>query len=77
MIRRDWSERPAAKAYEDLVLHQWWTREDLRTAADGAAHSRAFYGDYTITATLGSHTASTAFKLVPAGNGAVELRLAR
>ena len=26
LYKRDWTPLPAAKAYEDLVLHKWWTR---------------------------------------------------
>ena len=35
LFNRDWTPRPAALAYEDLVLNQWWTREKGATDKDG------------------------------------------
>lgn len=48
MVRRDWSKRSAAIAYEDLVLNQWWTRATAITGSNGAVTTPAFYGDYRI-----------------------------
>jgi GH35 family endo-1,4-beta-xylanase len=75
MFRRDWSERPAAQAWEDLVLHQWWTRWQGATGADGSARLRAFYGRQEITAQAGGKTATATVELTPGGTGVVELHL--
>jgi hypothetical protein len=49
MIRKDWTLRPAAKVWTELVTKTWWT--DVRVIADnkGIASVRGFQGDYEIT----------------------------
>lgn len=49
LFKRDWTPLPAAQAYEDLVLKQWWTRWAGAANADGLAVVRAFYGKYRVT----------------------------
>lgn len=49
LFRADWSERPAAGVYRDLVLKRWWTTAEGTTAADGTWMVRGFRGDYAIT----------------------------
>jgi endo-1,4-beta-xylanase len=48
MFKRDWTPLPAAQAYEDLVLKQWWTRWSGTANADGLAVVRAFYGKHRV-----------------------------
>jgi len=52
MFREDWSERPAAKVYRDLVLNQWRTRATGNTDASGGWTLRGFQGDYTLSASF-------------------------
>jgi len=75
MLRRDWSKRPAAEAYEDLVFNQWWTKWQGATGPHGSVGLRAFYGRHEITAQAGGKTARTTVVLTPGGTGVVELRL--
>ncbi len=49
LYRRDWSPTPAASAYKDLVLKQWWTRWSGAADAKGQAVVNAFYGTYRVT----------------------------
>ena len=49
MFRQDWSPRPAALAYEELVKRRWWTDATVRTDARGDARLRAFYGAHEAT----------------------------
>jgi GH35 family endo-1,4-beta-xylanase len=64
LYRRDWSPKPAAHAWEDLVHRQWRTNNTLTTNASGIAATRAFLGQYTLTVrdaegnTLASETAT-------------------
>ncbi len=48
MIRRDWTSRPSAAAYESLVRGKWWTQAALTTNAQGYAKTRAFYGTHSL-----------------------------
>ena len=48
MYRKDWSEKPNARAYRDLVFHQWWTTASGKTGKDGAWSVRGFLGEYDI-----------------------------
>lgn len=50
MFRRDWSPKPNAGVYRDLVFHRWWTDTQGRTGADGVFRTRGFLGDYEIEA---------------------------
>jgi endo-1,4-beta-xylanase len=50
MFRKDWSPKPNAKVWEDLVTKQWWTDATVKTDAQGRARLRGFLGDYKITA---------------------------
>jgi GH35 family endo-1,4-beta-xylanase len=49
LYRKDWSAKPAAAAYRDLVLGEWWTRQTMVSDDRGACALRGFLGDYTIT----------------------------
>lgn len=52
MIRKDWTERPAAKVWHDLFKHDWWTDLSGTTDAKGAWQGRGFRGRHTITVTV-------------------------
>ena len=49
MYRKDWSLKPAGKAYKDLVLEQWRTNVQGQTDATGNYATRGFLGDYEVT----------------------------
>jgi len=49
LYKRDWTPLPAAKAYEDLVLNQWWTRWSGSADRQGRAEVRVFYGTHKVT----------------------------
>lgn len=46
--RRDWSEKPAAKAYRDLVFNKWWTSTSVKADSEGICRVRAFYGRHSV-----------------------------
>jgi len=68
MFRRDWTPKPAAAAYEDLVFHQWWTRADGTAGRKGTWRTRAFLGRHLITATAGDRSGSAVVELSRAGD---------
>lgn len=49
LYRRDWTPRPAAQAYRDLVFKEWWTRWQGKADAQGRCEVRAFYGRHRVT----------------------------
>jgi GH35 family endo-1,4-beta-xylanase len=49
MFREDWSERPAARVYRDLVLNEWRTHATGVTDANGELSLRGFQGDYGLS----------------------------
>lgn len=49
MWRTDWTPRPQALAYRELVFNKWWTKTSGKADKRGAYTTRAFYGDYEIT----------------------------
>ncbi len=57
--KRDWTPRPAALTYLDLVRGEWWTQASGRTAADGTWSKRGFKGEYHITVLMGETVVGT------------------
>jgi endo-1,4-beta-xylanase len=53
LYRLDWTRRPAADVWDDLVFHQWWSDVSGTTDAHGAFTARVFYGDYDVEASVG------------------------
>jgi hypothetical protein len=51
MFRKDWSEKPNAAVWRELVLDQWNTRLDATTPADGAIATRGHLGRYRVAVT--------------------------
>jgi GH35 family endo-1,4-beta-xylanase len=60
MYRNDWTPKPNATAYLDLVRSQWWTDATLTTDATGRASLRGFQGDYEVTASRPGEAAVSA-----------------
>jgi endo-1,4-beta-xylanase len=54
--RKDFSVNPNGHMYQDLVFHQWWTDTTGKSSTGGQFATRAFLGDYQITATQGGRT---------------------
>lgn len=52
MYRLDWSAKPNAQVWQDLVYNQWWTNADGATGVDGAYATRGFLGDYDVEVTV-------------------------
>jgi hypothetical protein len=74
MYRKDWTPKPNAKAYKDLVFKQWWTDESGRTDNDGQYAIRAFRGEHTVRASAGGKTAEAAVR-VPRDGATVVVKL--
>jgi endo-1,4-beta-xylanase len=49
IYKRDWTPTPAAIAYQNLIHHEWWTRENGKTNQKGEFSVPAFYGKYKVT----------------------------
>jgi GH35 family endo-1,4-beta-xylanase len=65
LFRTDWSPKPAAKAYEDLVLHQWRTKLQGQVGASGKVAGRGFHGDYVVTVEKDGRRVEQTFTLRP------------
>jgi GH35 family endo-1,4-beta-xylanase len=74
MFRQDWSERPAARAYKDLVFGRWWTNANGRTGQSGEWRGRGFLGDYEIEAKAGGKARTVTARLGK-GGGTVRVTL--
>ncbi|WP_335203007.1 endo-1,4-beta-xylanase [Nostoc sp.] len=46
---RNFQPKLAAKVYQELIFHQWWTRASGITNQNGQFSTRAFFGHYRIT----------------------------
>lgn len=58
MYRKDWSPKPNAEVWQQLVLNEWSTDVTLKTGRDGSAVTRAHLGEYEITVQIGGKTVS-------------------
>ncbi len=57
MFRGDWSEKPNARAWRDLVRGEWLTRVDAATDAEGRLQTRGHLGEYEFNVHAGAKTA--------------------
>ena len=53
MYRADWSSKPNALVYNDLVFREWWTNASGASDAAGKFSTRGFKGSYNVTAVYG------------------------
>jgi len=51
MFRRDWSPKPNAAVWRELVTKQWTTDVTQKTKSDGKLQSRGYLGTYEIIIT--------------------------
>ena len=60
LFRQDWSMKPSAVAWSNLVFKEWWTTADGVADTDGVVRIRAFKGDHDVTVALpgGSYRAT-------------------
>ena len=49
LYNKDWSPRPAATAYHNLIFKEWWTNEKGKTNRKGEYSVPAFFGKYKVT----------------------------
>ena len=59
--RKDWSEKPNAKIWRELVKQTWHTKADGNTAADGLFTTRGHRGKYEITVEIDGKATITPF----------------
>lgn len=72
----DWNLRESGKVYQDLVYNKWWTKDaTTKTAADGKASVKGFYGDYDVTVNAGGRTKTVSCSFSKLGNSVVEIVL--
>jgi endo-1,4-beta-xylanase len=48
LYRQDWTEKPAATAYQTLIHHQWRTHKTLTTDQNGEIETTGYLGNYEI-----------------------------
>lgn len=74
LIRKDWTERPAVKIWQELVHEKWATNTDLQTDTKGEVETKAFFGDYEITVSVNG-TSTTQMWTHVADNGPLVVEL--
>ncbi len=63
----NWSEKPAGRAYQELVQKNWKTLTAGKTDRGGAFAARGFLGDYEVRVRLGAREKVVPATLGPAG----------
>ncbi len=78
LLDKNLNPKPAYTTLENLIRHQWWTRQVLRSNTDGRASFRGFYGHYTIGVQLpGGFQSNTAFHLTRGASNLLEIQIER
>ena len=70
LYSKDWSQKPAGRAYRDLVLGQWRTAASGKTDKTGAFATRGFFGEYEITVSFGGRMKASRTTLGTSGSSA-------
>ncbi len=73
MYRADWSSKPNALAYNDLLFREWWTNASGVTDAAGKLTARGFKGTYNVTAVYGRLTRTVTATIDDAGEITITL----
>jgi hypothetical protein len=68
LFAQDWSEKPAGRAYRDLVLGRWRTAASGKSDASGTFTTRGFLGDYDVVVSSGSRKKAARAVLGPTGS---------
>ncbi|MET9240809.1 endo-1,4-beta-xylanase [Nonomuraea sp. NPDC003709] len=63
LFRTDYTPKPNAVAWRDLIYGKWWTRATATTGATGSTTVRGFLGDYTVKVTAGGVTKEVAVSM--------------
>ena len=71
MFRADWSEKPNAKIYRDLVLNQWRTHLTGATDNQGRYAQRGFHGEYRVTVDMSGRRTEQSFTLPPGSDSLI------
>jgi hypothetical protein len=58
-----WNLRPHGHVFRDLVFGKWWTNEQGKAGPDGRLAVRGFKGDYKVSVSAGSKTATATVHL--------------
>ncbi len=69
--RADWSIKPAGEVWRDLVLRQWWTKDNGKTDSGGIYKIRGFLGDYNINVSIPGKSKSIKTKLEKKGTNLI------
>ncbi|WP_197076680.1 endo-1,4-beta-xylanase [Hymenobacter terrenus] len=67
MFRKDWTPKPNAAVWQDLVKKQWSTSISQTTAQSGQVKARGHLGRYEITVTKGGSVVKISHQLTKAG----------
>lgn len=65
--RKDWSLKPNGRAWLDLVFKTWWTDAAGHSDASGRYATRAFLGEYSLSASVGARTIEARVSLEKSG----------
>lgn len=74
-LRKDMTPKPAYDELKKLVKGKWWTTVQTKTAADGRAEFRGFYGQYILKATVNGKSLSAAFDLAKSATDPIRVQL--
>ena len=75
MYRADWSSKPNALAYNDLLFNEWWTNEVGVADTTGQFTARGFKGAYNVTARFNRIEQTVTAKLDSNGEVTIELNV--
>lgn len=75
MYRTDWSSKPNALVYNDLVFREWWTNAAGASDVEGKFSTRGFKGSYNVTAVYGRESKTVMTNLNANGEVVIALNV--
>ncbi|MEV1174278.1 endo-1,4-beta-xylanase [Nonomuraea sp. NPDC049784] len=63
LFRTDYTPKPNALAWRDLIYGKWWTKASATTGPTGSTTVRGFLGDYTVKVSAGGVTKEAAVSM--------------
>ena len=74
-LRTDMTPKPAYDELKKLIKNKWWTTVRIRSAADGRADFRGFYGQYVLKASVDGKPLSVLFELTQSATDPIRVQL--
>ena len=75
LVRADMTPKPAYEQLHRLVKGKWWTQTETEVASGGKARFGGFFGEYKVTAHIGSREVTGSFSFDQSTKATIDVQL--